>query len=466
MLDKLIVINIGLKSFTDDLEHQGVKVLDIEFKPPTSNRELMKRLTKIPRTLIDRANSQVIDIILAGKPSLCGLGIAQEVIPGFQEKMILHAGPPIDWDRMCGPMRGAIVGAILYEGWASTEEKAWSLASSGKIKYEPTHHYHSIGPMAGIISPSMPVFIVKNKTFGNEVFVTLNEGLGKVLRFGAYSKEVIERLKWMKKTLYPVLKKAITEIGEIDVKNIMSQALHMGDELHNRNKAATSLIYRILAPTILRVTKGNDDGEAVLKFIDSNDHFFLNIAMASSKSCLEPAENIEFSSIVNVMARNGTDFGIRVSGLGTEWFTCEAAIPEVLFFPGYNQNDANPDLGDSAIMETNGLGGFALASAPAIVKFIGGNTNKAIEYNLEMYEISYSVNDLFTIPFLNFRGTPLGIDLIKVLTTGITPILNTGVAHKNPGVGQVGAGIVRLPLKAFELAGEAFAKKYIIDMEE
>ncbi len=460
MWSKLKVINIGLKAFARDLESQGIEVVEVDFRPPSLDKELLNNLRKLPIKIIEEANNKVIDIILSAKPNLWGMGRASEIIPGFGGKFLLHAGPPITWDRMCGPLKGAIIGAILYEGWTSKEKDAWEMASSGDIRFEPTHHYHAVGPMAGVISPSMPVFIIKNNTFGNMVYVTQNEGLGKALRFGAYSQEVIERLKWMENVLYPVLSKAIDELGDINLKNVMSQALHMGDELHNRNRAATSLFFRIIAPSILHVSRSVAEGEELLKFIDSNDHFFLNLAMGASKSCLEPAERVDYSSIVNVIARNGTDFGIRVSGLDKEWFVSEAAIPDVLFFPGYTEEDANPDLGDSAIMETLGLGGFALASAPAIVQFIGGTPKDAMDHNLDMYEITHSLNEVFTIPYLNFRGTPLGIDILKVIKTGITPILNTGVAHKNPGVGQVGAGIIRLPITAFEMAGWAFVRKY------
>ncbi len=413
------------------------------------------------------ANKEALERVLSARPMLVGMGKAGEVIPEMGERMLLHAGPPIEWERMSGPLKGAIIGAMLYEGWASTPEEAEKMASKGEIEFDPCHHHHAVGPMAGVISPSMPVFIVENKTFNNKAYVTQNEGLGKVLRYGAYSQEVIDRLRWMEKVLYPVLnagiKRAYDSDNAIDLKNLIAQALHMGDELHNRNKAATSLFLRTIFPYLVESSNDNKALAEVVRFLDSNDHFFLNLGMAAAKASVEPAHGIEGSSYVTIMARNGTDFGIKVSGLGDEWFTAPAAVPKVLLFPGFKPEDVNPDIGDSAIMETLGVGAFALAAAPAIVQFIGGTPQDAVNYTLEMYEITVSENNMFNIPYLNFRGTPTGIDVLKVAETGISPVLDTGVAHRQPGVGQVGAGIVRTPIEAFVKAAENYVEKYLAE---
>ncbi|NLG93763.1 MAG: DUF1116 domain-containing protein [Acetomicrobium flavidum] len=416
---------------------------------------------------VDNANKEALERVLSARPMLVGMGKAGEVIPEMGERMLLHAGPPIEWERMSGPLKGAIIGAMLYEGWASTPEEAEKMASKGEIEFDPCHHHHAVGPMAGVISPSMPVFIVENKTFNNKAYVTQNEGLGKVLRYGAYSQEVIDRLRWMEKVLYPVLnagiKRAYDSDNAIDLKNLIAQALHMGDELHNRNKAATSLFLRTIFPYLVESSNDNKALVEVVRFLDSNDHFFLNLGMAAAKASVEPAHGIEGSSYVTIMARNGTDFGIKVSGLGDEWFTAPAAVPKVLLFPGFKPEDVNPDIGDSAIMETLGVGAFALAAAPAIVQFIGGTPQDAVNYTLEMYEITVSENNMFNIPYLNFRGTPTGIDVLKVAETGISPVLDTGVAHRQPGVGQVGAGIVRTPIEAFVKAAENYVEKYLAE---
>jgi hypothetical protein len=413
---------------------------------------------------IENANQEALSKLLNARPVLIDMGIAKDVIPGLKEKMFLHAGPPIKWENMSGPMRGAVIAGILYEGLAKTPEEAEELAASGEITFEPNHHHHSVGPMAGVITPNMPVFIVENKEYGNKSFTNMMEGLGKTMRMGAYSQEVIERLKWMKEVLYPNLKAGIRESakeGGIDLKYIIAQALHMGDELHNRNKAGTSLFVRLLAPYMIEASDNKKGPAEVIRFLDKNDIFFVNLAMAAAKASLEPAHGVEGSSLVTIMSRNGTEFGIKVSGLGDEWFTAPAAVPEVLLFPGFTREDVNPDIGDSAIMETLGVGGFALAAAPAIVQFIGGTYQDSVNYTNEMYEIVIGENNVYTIPSFNFRGTPTGIDVLKVAETGITPILDTGVACKRAGVGQVGAGIVRTPMGAFEKAAERFAEKYL-----
>ncbi|MFW6120143.1 MAG: DUF1116 domain-containing protein [Petrotogales bacterium] len=413
---------------------------------------------------VEKANNIALERLQKSEPCVVGLGIAKDVIPNYEDNMILHAGPPITWERMSGPMIGGVIGAVIYEGWAISPEEAKEYVNKGNIVFEPCHHHNAVGPMAGIISPTMPVWIVEDSKTKRKSYATLNEGLGKVLRMGAFSQEVIEKLNWMKDILYPILKAGIDiyvqEKGAINLKTIISQSLHMGDELHNRNKAATSLLIRTISSSLVRASNDKKNLSRVIDFMAGNDHFFLNPGMAAAKLSLDNIGFVENSSIVTVMARNGTDFGIQIAGLGNEWFTCEAALPDVLLFPGFTKEDVNRDIGDSAIMETYGVGGFALACAPAIVQFVGGSPKDALNYTLEMYEICETENQDFTVPSLNFRGTPTGIDLIKVIETGITPILDTGAAHKVPGKGQVGAGIVRMPGEAFKKAAEAFVSRY------
>lgn len=407
---------------------------------------------------IEEANKKVMEIILNGQPTLLDIGVAEEVIPGMTKKTILHAGPPIKWEKMSGPLKGAVIGALIYEGLAVDEKGATELAASGEISYDPCHHHNTVGPMAGVVSASMPVWILQNKKYDNYSYCTLNEGLGKVLRYGAYSDEVIKRLKWMENLLAPLLKQALKLHGQIDLKTMIAQALQMGDEGHNRNRAGTSLLIREIAPCIIQTKFSEEEKIKVLKFIDSNDHFFLNLTMPACKCTLDAAKNIEFSTIVNVMARNGTEFGIRVSGLGDRWFTGPAGMVDGLLFPGYTAEDANPDIGDSVIAETAGIGGFAMAAAPAIVQFVGGSAKDAINFTLKMYEITTVENNIYKIPALDFRGTPTGIDIRKVVETGILPSINTGIAHKDPGVGQVGAGLVKPPMNCFEDALQAFVE--------
>jgi hypothetical protein len=450
----LSVVNVGLSGMAEPMMRQDVPVIDVDWRPPADGIQRLR--TTRSGVDMNEANEEVVRRIKQGRAVLTGMGIARDVIPGYHDRLFLHAGPPVSWERMCGPMRGAVMGALIYEGIAGDEQSAERIASTGEIEFAPCHHYHTVGPMAGVVSPSMPVFIIENKVFGNRAFATQNEGLGKVLRYGGMGPEVYERLQWMEKVLYPTLAKALQAIPDgIDIKSIIAQALHMGDEAHNRNRAATSLFLRAIAPALARTCDDREVLAKVIEFIDRNDHFFLNLSMPAGKAMLEPAEGVEGSTIVTVMARNGTDFGIRLASMPERWFTAPAEEVNGLYFPGFTQDDANPDIGDSTITETAGYGGFAMAAAPAITQFVGGTPDMALQATREMYEITFSEHEGYTIPILNFRGTPLGIDVRKVMETGILPQINTGIAHRLPGFGMVGAGILRAPAKCFRDAFEA-----------
>jgi hypothetical protein len=454
----LKVVNIGLESFKQSLDQSGVPCVQVDWRPPLAFDAKAWAMLQKNKAQISKANAAAAAKVLAARPALVGLGRALDVIPGMKKNLILHAGPPVTWERMCGPMRGGVMAALMYEGLAKTPDEAAALAASGKIEFSPCHEHSAVGPMAGIVSQSMPVFIVKNEAHGNLGFATLNEGLGKVLRYGAYGPEVIQKLKWMETVLYPGLKAAVEKLGRIDLKTLIAQALHMGDEVHNRNRAATSLLYRALAPAVIRTCEP-ETAAKILEFINGNDHFFLNLSMAASKVSLDAARGVPTSSMVVVMARNGTDFGVQLSGTGDEWFTGPAPIPDALYFAGFSKADANPDIGDSAITETNGLGGFSIAASPAIVQFIGGSAPDALNHTRRMYEITSAENPAYQIPALDFRGSPTGIDVMKVIETGIMPVIDTGVAHREPGVGQVGAGILNAPAEPFQKAALGLAKK-------
>ena len=405
---------------------------------------------------IDQANRTAVGRMMSARPMLTGLAKALNVLPGMRENLILHAGPPIEWERMSGPLRGAVIGALIFEGLAKDEAEAISLVERGEVDFEPCHHHAAVGPMAGVISASMMVYVVEDSTHGGRSFSNLNEGYGKVLRYGAFSDEVIQKLRWMNGTMAPALAQAVGD--GIDLRALLSEALHMGDEGHNRNKAGSLLFLKQLAPRL--------SDPDVLRFLGDNPLSVLNPVMAACKAMADAAHGIEGSTIVSTMARNGTDFGIRVSGLGDRWFTAPATPPDGLYFPGFSSADANPDIGDSTITETAGIGAFAMAAAPAIVTFIGGTPQDAVHATLEMYEITAAEHDHFTIPALGFRGTPVGIDLRKVVELGITPRVNTGIAHKNAGVGQVGAGLVRPPMEVFEDALVAYAERFGFDEKE
>jgi hypothetical protein len=459
---KLAVLNLGVESFQQDLDEQGVETVQLDWRPPAGgNPVLLAALDRIADSgRIFAANARAVEIIKNARPVLVDIATAIDVVPGMTLQTILHAGPPITWEQMAGPMRGAVIGALLYEGMADSEDAAVKLAGSGKIRFAPCHEHNAVGPMAGIVSASMPVQVIENKTDGNFAYCTLNEGLGKVLRYGAYSPPVLERLKWIETELGPALKQAVRLSGGIDIRSLISQAMHMGDECHNRNKAGTSMFIRTIAPFLARAGLTPEVLARVLEFIHSNDHFFLNLSMPACKAALDAAHGIENSTIVTTMCRNGVEFGIRVSGCpGNTWFTGPAQMIRGLMFPGYTMADANPDIGDSAITETCGIGGFAMGGAPAIVQFVGGTVDDAIAYSQQMHEITTAENPNYSNPNLNFRGAATGIDVRKVIATGILPIINTGMAHKEPGIGQVGAGIVNPPRECFEKALLALSER-------
>lgn len=412
---------------------------------------------------IEQANQSAVTRMIEARPMLTGVAAARDVIPGMHSNLLLHAGPPIAWARMSGPLRGAMIGAMLFEQLAHTEAAAIALAESGGVQFEPCHEHNTVGPMAGVTSASMLVYVVENKAgtgSTNTAYSNLNEGYGKVLRYGAYSAEVLTRLRWMNTVLGPTVGAALARSDGIDLRALIAEALHMGDEGHNRNKAGSLLFLKALAPLIAQGNGAADGQSEVLKFLGDNALSVLNPVMAACKAMTDAAHGVEGSTLVTAMARNGTDFGIRISGLPGQWFTAPAEIPVGLFFSGFSQADANPDIGDSAITETAGIGGFAMAAAPAIVTFVGGTPRDALNATLEMYEIATTEHKHFTMPALDFRGTPTGIDIRKVVELGIAPRINTGIAHKNAGVGQVGAGLVRPPMVIFEQALLAYAEKY------
>jgi hypothetical protein len=457
---ELRVVNIGLSSFADNLRKAGGHATQLAWRPPAGG-DVETGLTLaslVADPAIDAANATAFGRYLEAQPVLVDVVLAREAVPALDgQRRVLYAGPPIDWADMCGPVQGAIAGAAVYEGWADTPERAMAMVAAGEIAYEPCHDHHAVGPMAGIISPSMPVWVVENATAGNRAYCNFNEGLGKVLRFGANGPAVIERLRWMGTELHEVVKAGVQGLGGLELKPLMAQALHMGDEVHNRNAAATGLLLKRLIPALLGTDEPLDRLRRVIEFVAGNDHFFLNLSMASCKSMLDAAADVPGSSMVTVMARNGVNFGIRLSGTGDQWFQAPANPVDGLFFPGYGVADAAADLGDSAITETAGVGGFAMAGAPAIVQFVGGTPADATENSRRMRTITVGTNPAFTLPALNFGPTAAGIDARLVLDTGILPIINTGIAHKEAGVGQIGAGITTAPIDCFVAAIDALA---------
>ncbi|WHY76612.1 DUF1116 domain-containing protein [Neobacillus sp. WH10] len=410
---------------------------------------------------IDEANRAVIDKVVAGAPFLVDVVPAKSVIKELNGKVLLHAGPPIKWENMPSPMQGSCIGAALFEGWAGNADEAVAMLKNGEVEFIPCHHVNAVGPMGGITSGSMPVLVVENREQGNTAYCTMNEGIGAVLRFGAYSEEVTNRLAWMRDVLAPTISKALKVKGDgLNINVMIAKAITMGDEFHQRNIAASLIFLKELAPFILQTDVTEKEKQDVIKFLADTDQFFLNIAMATSKAVMDAARTIQHGTVVTAMCRNGYEFGIRISGMGDQWFTAPVNTPQGLFFTGYTQEMASPDMGDSAITETFGVGGFAMVAAPGVTRFVGaGGFDDALRTSNDMMEICIDQNPNFTIPTWDFQGACLGIDARKVVETGIEPVINTGIAHKEAGVGQIGAGTVRAPLACFEKAIEAYAVK-------
>ena len=463
--EKPKIINVGLKSFAEVVEQFGCEVVQYDWMPPAGgNVELIKVLNFLRHydgLDIDEANREVIAKVVASQPVIIDNVRAKEVIPDLNTgKVILHAGPPVAYENMPDPMQGSCVGAVLFEEWADNEADARKLLESGEIHFIPCHHVKAVGPMGGITSPNMAVFVVKNMTDGNEAYCTMNEGIGKVLRFGAYSEEVVDRLRWMRDILGPTLGKAIRKLGGIAVNPLIAKAIAMGDEFHQRNIAASLAFLKEVAPTITKMEMDEKDRYDVIKFLSDTDQFFLNIMMATGKAVMDAARTIERGTIVTAMCRNGYEFGIRIAGMGDQWFTGPVNTPQGLYFTGYDGEDACPDMGDSAITETVGVGGMAMIAAPAVTRFVGaGGYEDALRTSTEMTEITIDRNPNFIIPNWNFQGTCLGIDARLVVEKGITPVINTGIAHKIAGYGQIGAGTVHPPIECFEKAIKAYAEK-------
>ena len=468
------VLNIGIDGFNQSVVAHGGTLKNLQWQPPGNADPLLAwqlaQLMHDPR--IESANAEATKRIINARPMWEDIPLrADGVWPELKNtRLLLHAGPPVAWQDMCGPMHGAMIGAVLYEGWADTVEKAQKMLSQGEIEFGQCHDFDAVGPMTGIISASMPLIKVREASHGNIAYTNINEGIGRCLRFGANGPDVIQKLKWFESVLAPVLKAAVLhnadKTGGIDLKVIQSQALLMGDEVHSRNAASTALFFMQLAVPLAAVdttktTVTQDHIYQTLNFLSKNSQFFLNFSMVSCKAIMDAAHNIPFSTVVTAMARNGTETGLRVSGMGKEWFTAKSDLPTGLFFPGFKQEDACPDIGDSAITETAGFGGCSFAASPALTLLAGGTVGDAVRYSKEMYEITVTKNPALSLPALDFAGAPCGIDVRKVIDTGIRPLVTTGIAHKEAGIGQIGAGVVRVPMDAYVKALSAIATKFL-----
>jgi hypothetical protein len=451
------VVTVGAELLADAVAAQAVPTHRVAWQPPAGDPAALAAVVADPRR--HEANQRALERMLAAEATLVDVRPASEAL-GLEPGQFLHAGPPVEWERASGPLRGALIGAMLLEGVADSPEAAEAaLASGAGVSWEPCHHRGAVGPMAGVVTPSMWVFELRDEVHGSTSWCSLNEGLGKVLRYGAYGPEVIDRLRWMSRVLGPLLQAAVRAGGPVDIRAIIAQMVQMGDEGHNRNRAGTLMFLREVLPAMIDSGAPSDEVAEAVRFVSGNDHFFLNLGMPACKLQTRAAADIPGSSVVTVMARNGTDFGIQTSGTGDAWFTAPANTPEGLYLGSYGPEDANPDIGDSAITETAGIGGMSMATAPAIVRFVGGSVPDALATTQRMYDITVGENPAFAIPILEFRGAPTGIDVTAVVRSGVLPQINTGMAGRVAGTGQVGAGLVTPPMECFTQALDELSRR-------
>lgn len=467
----LKVISAGVSEFAEALQQQSIPVIALDWQPPAEGEPRLVDLLKHfygDRAMVERidaANRETLQRILDSNPQVVDVRPAQEAM-GL-ERTILHAGPPIAWERMCGPQKRGVLGAIQFEGWAGDATGAEALLKKGEVKLSPCHRYRAVGTMTGIISPSMPVLVVQNETFGNYSYATFNEGRGNTLWFGVYDEGTHKRLGWMRDELGPAVQTAIRRHGPLNIFDIVAQGLQMGDECHARSAACTALLVKKLMPSMLDAGVAPGVVAEIIRFMDNNNHFFLSFTIAGVKATMDAAHGVPYSTVVTAMARNGVDFMVRLGGLGHRWLVAPVSpMDEAVYYTGYSVEDAAGDIGDSAIIETCGLGGMAIAGAPTVAPFVGGSLADEIATVKTFQTIALGTHDKFRLPPMDSANTPLGLDLRKIVETRIVPFITTGVLHEtSPTVGQIGTGVARAPIQIFDQALLALAHDWGLPVE-
>jgi hypothetical protein len=457
VLTRVAAVNVGLAGFSEAIRSQGAPVVDVDWRPSAGGDletvHALERLWGVHSDLVAAANDEVVDRIETAVPCAVAVARAADVLPVLSERTLIHSGTEIEWERVCDPQRRALIAACRFEGWARDEQHARSLLGAGEVTLVPGNEHNHVGPMTGVCSASMPVWVVEDERSGVRAYATFNEGPGRTLWFGVGDDESIERLRFFRDELGPVLAILLEREGPIDVFSLAAQGLQMGDELHMRSQATGNLLIRSLLAGFAAT-----GGERTARFIARNHHFFLNLTMAAAKCALLAGSGVPGSSVVVVMARNGTDMGLQVSGLPGRWFSAAAApVQDALLREGYSEEDAALDIGDSAVIECVGLGGMALAAAPAVASFFGGSAADAQARTQLMSEVAVRRSRRFAIPALDFAGTPVGIDARLVAGLDITPQITTGVLHASNGAGQIGAGVAHQPSAPFRVAVRALA---------
>jgi hypothetical protein len=453
--EQVRAVNVGLSLFGEALRAQGAEAMDVDWRIPARGQPslvgVLTRLYGRHAERVDQANREAVRRLDEGVAVLVEVGPAADLVPGMGRRTILYPGPPLSWERFCDPLRRSVLAAVMAEGWAATGEEATALVAAEGVDLEPANDHHAVVPMASAVGPSAPVFAVENRSGSNRAFSGLNQGPGRTPWYGVDAPEAVDRLRFLRDVAGPVLAAAVHRSGPVDVLSLAGQGLQMGDDGHMRTQASTNLLIRQLLPYLAEV--GGPGLPAVARFLSENHLFFLNLVMAAAKTLTDWAGEVADASVVTGMARNGTTFGVRLAATGQRWFTSPApAVEQALFHAGYGPADGAPDIGDSAVLELVGLGGAAAAASPAVATFLGGGMAKAVAATEAMGRICLVHSARFKLPFLDLRGSPVGVDLRKVVETGVTPSINTGILHRSAGTGQVGAGVASAPLACFEQA--------------
>jgi hypothetical protein len=459
------VVNVGLDLFAASVRAQDVPVGEVDWRPPAGgDRDLVRLLVAdaATRERVAAANEETMARMFRARPVWVDVRRAGDVIPDLPPRTLLHSGPAIAYERMCGPHRRAAAWVATFEGWAADPGAAAAALMEGSIRLEPANAHRTVCPMAGVVSPSMAVHVITDRATGTTAFSPINEGRERTTWNGNPDPSALERLAWFRDELAGSLSAALRHAGGIDLFGIFSQGLQMGDELHARLPATTALLLRSLAAPMLEADVPGAAAARAFRFLEENSLFGLTVVMAACKVSADAGHGVAGSSIVTGMSRNGIDFGLRVGGLGERWLTAPAPpMDEAIFRTGYRLADAAGDIGDSSILETVGLGGMAIAAAPTVAAFVGGDVEDEVAVTEEMREITVAVHPTFTLPALQFAGAPAGIDVRRVVETGIVPFIDTGAVHEtDPDAGQIGAGIARAPIEVFRDALVALGESW------
>ena len=453
--ERVAVVNIGLERFETAVRDQGAPAVGVDWRIPAGgDHEAVAALARLlgpASDRVDAANAEVVDRLDRGVPMLLGVETAGAVVEGLESGTVLHCGPPIGWSEMCDPLRRSIRAAVVAEEWAPDRDAADRMLNAGEVRLGAANEHSTVVPMASAIGPSAPVYVVSVDAGGTTAYASLNQGSGAVPWFGVDSEAAIERLRFLRDALGPALAEAFDRVGPIDIFSLAAQGITMGDDVHMRVQATTNLLLRDLLPHLVRA--GRDRIGEVADFLSTNHLMFLNIAMAGARALTEWAGQVPDSSIVTTMARNGTTYGIRLAGGGDPWHIAPAPpVQDALYYPGQGPDTSAPDIGDSAVLELVGLGGAAAANSPAVAGFLGGRMAVAAAVTAAMSRICAGTSTRLRLPVLDNAGTPLGVDVRRVVESSITPAVNTGIVHISDGSGQVGAGVAHAPIECFRQA--------------